>query len=1041
LKKLTTVFLLINFFLCKAQTKPVITTSVNQGFIENKGQLIDQNNKPNSNVKYLLCHPGFNVQLRQTGFSYDTYTDTKDTTAAQIKFPSSPKFKQPEYFKRNFHRVDVELLNCNSNAEIEATGRSKTCFNYFTTGTPRQGITNVYYYKRVLYKNIYPHIDLAFFAEDGKKEKAGLEYNFILHPGADINDIKLMYKGMNDVLLDHGAIKVQVAAGVFEEKIPSSYFNENGQQVNVSYNEAANNVFSFRLPAGVSITHDLVIDPTPNLQWGTYIGGNSWDFVNSIALDASSNVYVAGGTNSPNNIATSGAYQTTYGGGYADCLIAELDPTGSTLLWATYYGGPAYDDISALKLDAAGNIYVSGITQSSSGIATAGAYKTINTATGNYNTFVAKFNSNASALLWGTYYGGIGPDWNYSMAIDSIDNVFIVGTTKSTTGISTPGAYQVNLAGGYDGYVAKFDSSGAALLWGTYYGGTAVDTAGIIMLDATDNVYIAGMTQSSSGIATPGAYKTNYTGGNNGNVFIAKLNSSGSALLWGTYYGGNGRDFPGGVRMDAQHNIYVTGVTRSATGIATAGAFQTTYNGGLYGNAFVARFNPTCTSLLWGTYVGSTAEEIGDDICLDSNKYVYIAGVTSNTTGDATPGAYQTVYGGGIYDAFLAKFDSTGSSRIWETYYGGAGEDAANVLAIDKKLNLYVAGLSSSTSNVATAGAYQTGYGGNPWDCLVAKFSENCDLIGLKTAATKYAICGIDSVTATVTPMGSDYVKYVWSQAGQTSASIQFTPANTATYFVTVTDTIGLCSITDSVSISVNPIPVVVIKGINAICNGNSTLLTASGGATYLWNTGSTADSVVVSPNSTSVYNVMVSQNGCKDSASSKVVVNPLPVVKPCCDTSILFGESVQLTSSGGSTYVWTPAQGLNCSTCSNPVASPATNTTYTLMVTSDSGCSVSQTITIDVSCGNIFIPDAFSPNNDGQNDYLYVRGDCIKTMQFEIFDRWGNKVFETTDKSIPWNGQCRGEAMNTGSYVYYLSATMYDGTTQTKKGNVTLVR
>jgi len=644
-------------------------------------------------------------------------------------------------------------------------------------------------------------------------------------------------------------------------------------------------------------------------------------------------------------------------------------------------------------------------------------------------------------LLWGTYYGGIGPDWNYSMAIDSADNVFVIGFTKSTTGISTPGAYQVSLAGGYDGYVAKFDSSGSALLWGTYYGGTADDSAGIIMLEAADNVYIAGTTQSAAGIATPGAYKTNYTGGNNGNVFIAKLNSSGSALLWGTYYGGAGRDSPGDMRMDAQHNIYMTGVTRSATGIATAGAFQTTYNGGVYGNAFIARFNPNCTSLLWGTYSGGAAAELGYDICLDSNKYIYIAGETSNKTGDATPGAYQTVYGGGIGDAFLAKFDSTGSSRIWETYYGGAGDDAANCLAIDKKLNLYVAGLSASTSSVATAGAYQTVYGGNPWDCLVAKFTENCDLVGLKTAATKYAICGIDSVTATVTPVGSNYVKYVWSQGGQTIASIQFTPANTATYFVTVTDTIGLCSITDSVSISVNPVPIAVIKGVNSICNGSSTTLTASGGTAYLWNTGATTDSIVVSPNSTVMYTVMISQNGCKDSVSSKIIVNPVPLATACCDTSIAFGKNVQLTSSGGSTYVWNPAQGLNSNTCFDPVASPTVNTTYTLVVTSDSGCSAQQTITIDVNCGNIFIPDAFSPNNDGQNDYLYVRGDCIKSMQFEIFDRWGNKVFETTDQGIPWNGMFNGKAANTGSYVYYLSTTLYDGTTQTKKGNVTLVR
>ena len=171
------------------------------------------------------------------------------------------------------------------------------------------------------------------------------------------------------------------------------------------------------------------------------------------------------------------------------------------------------------------------------------------------------------------------------------------------------------------------------------------------------------------------------------------------------------------------------------------------------------------------------------------------------------------------------------------------------------------------------------------------------------------------------------------------------------------------------------------------------------------------------------------------------LIVNPTPSLTACCNSTIPFGQSVQITSSGGAFYSWSPVLGLSCDTCANPVASPLVNTTYTLTITSDSGCTAQQTITIDVTCGTLFVPDAFSPNNDGQNDVLYVRDDCIKTLQFEIFDRWGNKVFETNDKTNGWNGMHKGQAMNTGSYVYYLKATMYDGTTQEKKGNVTLVR
>ena len=179
----------------------------------------------------------------------------------------------------------------------------------------------------------------------------------------------------------------------------------------------------------------------------------------------------------------------------------------------------------------------------------------------------------------------------------------------------------------------------------------------------------------------------------------------------------------------------------------------------------------------------------------------------------------------------------------------------------------------------------------------------------------------------------------------------------------------------------------------------------------------------------------------CNARDSVPVIVHPVPVVNACCDTVLQPGNSVQFSASGGVSYTWEPSYGLSCNTCTNPIASPLVSTTYTLVVTSDSGCTSAQTITVDINCGQVFVPDAFSPNGDGQNDILYVRGDCIKTMQFEVFDRWGNRVFETESKSVGWDGRCRGEAMNTGSYVYYLKTVLYDGTAIEKRGDVALVR
>jgi gliding motility-associated-like protein len=174
------------------------------------------------------------------------------------------------------------------------------------------------------------------------------------------------------------------------------------------------------------------------------------------------------------------------------------------------------------------------------------------------------------------------------------------------------------------------------------------------------------------------------------------------------------------------------------------------------------------------------------------------------------------------------------------------------------------------------------------------------------------------------------------------------------------------------------------------------------------------------------------------DTLTRTIYINPLP--NACCNATITIGQNVQLSTTNSISCSWQPSSGLSCTNCCNPVASPLATTTYTVTMTSDSGCNATEPITINVNC-SIFVPEAFSPNGDGQNDVLYVRGDCIKTMDFIVFDRWGNKVFETNDKDNGWDGNSKGQAMNTGEYVYSLTATKYDGTTIEKKGNVVLVR
>ncbi|HXP49767.1 MAG TPA: gliding motility-associated C-terminal domain-containing protein, partial [Bacteroidia bacterium] len=225
---------------------------------------------------------------------------------------------------------------------------------------------------------------------------------------------------------------------------------------------------------------------------------------------------------------------------------------------------------------------------------------------------------------------------------------------------------------------------------------------------------------------------------------------------------------------------------------------------------------------------------------------------------------------------------------------------------------------------------------------------------------------------------------------------------------------------------------------------------TAGGGLTYTWSpaaglSSTTASTVSASPAATTTYTVTVANGGCVAKDSVKVTVDPLPVGSASGGTTITAGQTTPITILpvvAGETYSWTPAAGLSCTTCSDPNASPTVTTTYFVVIRDSAGCLRGDSVEIIVkdNCGQVFIPGAFSPGQ-AVNSVLYVRGDCIKTMDFVVFDRWGNKVFESTDPSSGWNGEYNNQPMNAGSYVYYLHALSIYNDNIEQKGTVTLVR
>ncbi|HYG16740.1 MAG TPA: SBBP repeat-containing protein, partial [Bacteroidia bacterium] len=387
--------------------------------------------------------------------------------------------------------------------------------------------------------------------------------------------------------------------------------------------------------------------------WATYVGGSNNEIGHAITIDNKNNLYIQGTTSSTNGMATTGAFQTALTGTYNDAFLTKFTSNG-VRCWGTFFGGTGNDRgvQNGIALDASANVYIVGTNNSAgTGITTPGAYQTTRSSTSAYDdAFVAKFDS-AGSLKWGTYYGGPDHDIGYSILLDASGNVYISGSAIAGTGIATTGAHQVTKGGTTDGFIAKFNPAGTALLWATYYGGSAVDVVSCLAHAPSGDIYAAGYTVSTGAIATSGTHSSTFNGGTY-DGFLTRFTSAG-IRVWGTYYGGSVEDVIRSLRSDANGNAIVTGDGTSATGIATPSGHQTVLGGGR--DAYMAKFTPNGT-LDWGTYFGGSAEEIGWSIEMGPQAAIYLVGRTVSTSGVATTGAFQTTYGGGTHDGYIARF-------------------------------------------------------------------------------------------------------------------------------------------------------------------------------------------------------------------------------------------------------------------------------------------------------------------------------------------------------------------------------------------------
>ncbi len=377
-------------------------------------------------------------------------------------------------------------------------------------------------------------------------------------------------------------------------------------------------------------------------------------------------------------------------GQYDSRRMLTIDPV---LDFSTYIGGPGYDAINALAVDSSGNIYVTGVTTSSS-------FAPGTTILATREVWVAELNGSGTALLYLVYMHGSGNDAGTGIAVDSMGNAYVTGTTTSTDFPTTSGAYSTQNTGTQEAFVAKF-GPGGPVQYSTYLGGGA-DSGFAIAVDNSGAAYVAGQTASGSFPTTAGTIQRAYKGGLS-DCFVSKLNPAGNSLVYSTYLGGAGLDLCTGIALDASGDAYVTGSTYS-TNFPIQMALQSNLLG--TASAFVAEINPAGSALVYSTYLGGSVVDNGNAIVVDSFGSAYIAGNTGSPDFPTTAGAVQTVLAG-PYNAFVSKLTPGGNGLAYSTFLGGSGSDSASAIALDSFGRAVVGGFTTS-GNFPVANAIQS---------------------------------------------------------------------------------------------------------------------------------------------------------------------------------------------------------------------------------------------------------------------------------------------------------------------------------------------
>lgn len=613
--------------------------------------------------------------------------------------------------------VALVFEGCSTNVIPRGNMVEEGLHNFFIGNDPKRWCSSLCSYGEVLYHELWPNIDLLVSSDDGTMKlnwivkPGGRPSQIAMHyDGAD----KLEIDEDGNLLVHHSLGTItDLCPMAFQENYEESETVECA--FSLKYSDSGELTAGFETGA-YDQKKTLWIDPAVN--YTTFLGGAGADSIAGVAVDDAGSAYFVGRTASADFPTVTGSYQTALGGS-TDAFVTKIASDGTSLVYSTFLGGSGIDEGNAIVIDVSGAAYVTGFTQSANfplqspylgalagpqdafvtklspdgsalnfstylggtngsstgtGIGVNVFGQTIvagSTSANNFPTtgsgysptynggtsdgFISLLSTAGSDLLASTFLGGSLEDRINSLALDSSDFVYVVGSTDSTDFPVTAGAFQSALSGGADAFVTKLEGDLSALVYSTYLGGTGTDEAESIRIDASFNACIAGYTQSADFPVTPGAFQTTFGGVQD--AFVTRLSADGSNLVFSTYLGGSSTDTGNAVAVNSTGHVYVSGATDSVNFPITPNVIPSSLTGTT--DWFISMLSADGSSLLVSYYVGGTANQQARGMIVDGQGAVYVVGDTTSADFPVTIGAFQTTYGGNGDGAAVKAYFAT----------------------------------------------------------------------------------------------------------------------------------------------------------------------------------------------------------------------------------------------------------------------------------------------------------------------------------------------------------------------------------------------